>query len=310
MQVTQWNGKVISKPGWYSGIPLEKYHSRGICVGPAVSSSNLRTLYRQSAAHMHAAWAENDKSEKAKPTRAMLLGSAAHHYLLGEDHFKQKYVPQPLIYNDKVTAKEKPWHNGADYCKAWTEKQVKAGRSVLTRAELQAILAMSKSLALEPIVDAGLLDGLVEHSGFVKDPETGLWLKIRPDVIPLYTGEYVDLKTASDVTTPALQSAIRSLGYHQQGALIWEVADLLHENFKAFLLMFVETDIPYCARTVPLTDDDLARGRRQNRAALRRIANCIHNDRWPGPGDNDIRPLPLSNDERERIDYWLKQEGV
>jgi hypothetical protein len=74
-------------------------------------------------------------------------------------------------------------------------------------------------------------------------------LKVRPDVIPTMTGDFVDLKTAADVTTPALQYAIRAYGYHQQGALIWEVVEQLgaEHPFAGFVLMFVETVAPWCA---------------------------------------------------------------
>jgi hypothetical protein len=310
MQVVKWSGKPITVPGWYSGIPIESYHSAGICSGPAVSSSDLRTCWKQSPAHMYARWADNPTREDKAITRAMLLGAAAHHLLLGEDQFKLKFVAQPLTYRNKVTAKETAWHNGADYCKKWNAQRAREGRTPVTQGELQTILAMSRSLALEPLVADGLLRGYVEHSGFAKDPETGLWLKVRPDVVPTHTGEFVDLKTTADVTTPALQSSIRSFGYHQQGALMWEVAELLKHPFESFLLMFIETSAPFCARAVPLTDDDLARGRLQNRAMIRKVASCITADRWPGPGDGDIRPLSLSNDERERIDARLKYEKV
>jgi len=310
MKAIKWNGSQITKPGWYSGIPLEIYHSPKICDGYAVSSSDLRTCWRQSPAHMRAKWAENPQREVKTPPRHYVLGSAAHHLLLGEDHFKTKYIAQPLTYRDKVTARDKTWHNGADYCKAWNAKQVASGKVWVTQDELKIIVEMSRSLALEPLVQEGLLRGYVEMSGFVKDQETGLWLKVRPDVVPTLTGDFVDLKTAADVTTVALQSSIRSYGYHQQGGLIWEVAEALEHPFESFLLMFIETDVPYCARTVPLTDDDLARGRLMNRAMLRQIADCLAKGRFPGPGEGDMRPLPLADAERERIDARLKFEKV
>jgi hypothetical protein len=310
MTVTKWNGKPITKPGFYSGVPLETYHSKGICGGPAVSSTNLRTCWLRSPAHMFVTWAENPDAEQRAPSRSMVLGSAAHHLLLGEDNFKTKYIAQPATYRDKVTAKDKPWHNGADYCKAWNEKWLTGGRVPVTMTELKTIVAMSKSLALDPLVNDGLLRGAVECSGFALDQETGLWIKIRPDVIPASAADYVDLKTIHEVTTPALQSAIRSYGYHQQGALIWEVCDQLELPFETFVLMCIETAAPYCARAVPLTEDDLARGRLQNRAMLRKIATCLTQGHWPGPGEGDLRPLPLSHDERARIDERLKHEGM
>jgi hypothetical protein len=76
------------------------------------------------------------------------------------------------------------------------------------------------------------------------------------------------------------------------------------------VLMFIETSAPWCARVVPLPEEDLARGRLQNRAMLRRIASCITATHWPGPGEGDLRPLPLASDERARIDERLKREAA
>jgi len=309
MLTTKWNGKPISRPGWYSGVSLDAYHGANICAGPSVSSTDLRTCWAKSPAHMHLSWAENPLREARSVTRAMILGAAAHHLLLGEDGFKTRYVQQPQTYRDKTTAVEKSWHNGATYCKAWNAQQEKAGKQPITLGELGSIVAMSRSLALEPLVNAGLLSGQIEMSGFLKDHETGLWLKVRPDVIPTDSGDYIDLKTANDVTTPAVQSSIRSRGYHMQGGLIWEVVEAFEQPFESFVLMFIETAAPWCARAVPLSDEDLARGRQQNRAMLRRIANCISANHWPGPGEGELRPLPLASDERKRIDERLQREA-
>ena len=312
MNPIKWNGKPVTKPGWYSGIPIERYHSKGMCDGPAVSSSDLRTCWLKSPAHMFARWAENPDREEREASRNMILGSAAHHLFLGEDGYSTKFVSQPATYRDKVTAQEKPWHNGAEVCKAWNAAHEKMGRVIVTPKEFKSIVKMSESLAVDPMVQNGILNGNVECSGFFKHRATGLWVKVRPDVIPIGSGDYVDLKTAADVTTMALQSSIRSYGYHQQGALVMEAAaDLSPEiNSKQFVLLFIETVNPYCARAVPLEEKDLVRGIDQNAAMLKWIAECIETKRWPGPGgEDDLRPLGLSNDERSRIDERLKRGG-
>ena len=102
------------------------------------------------------------------------------------------------------------------------------------------------------------------------------------------------------------------MGYHQQGALVWlNAADALEHPFESFMLMFIETARPFCARTVPLMDDDLARGRARTRAMLKRIRACLDADHFPGPGEGELRALALSNGrERARIDERLKLEGV
>jgi len=308
MQVRKWDGLPISKPGWVSGIPIEKYHSAGICNGPAVSSSNLRRCWTHSPAHMNAQWCENPKAEPKPSTRAMILGQAAHHLFLGEDGFSTKFIAQPPEYPDKKTGLKKPWHNGADFCKDWNARQ--GDKIIVTLDELQSIIAMSQSLASVPLVQRGLLSGYVETSGFFKDGETGLWIKVRPDVIPTDSGDFADLKTASEVITPALMSSIRTYAYHMQGALIWEVCEMLGQPFESFTLMFIETANPYCARTVPMTDKALSFGRQQNRLMLRQIKGCMDINRFPGPGEDDLQSISLSNDEFARIEERLKREGL
>jgi hypothetical protein len=311
MKVTKWSGKPITKPGWYSGIPIERYHSKGICDGHAVSSSDLRTCWSKSPAHMFARWAENADREEREVSRNMILGSAAHHLFLGEDGFNLKFIQQPETYPDTKTAEVKPWHNGANYCKDWNAKFEAQGKVIVLPREFNAIRKMAGSLAVDPMVQNGILNGRVEHSGFFKHP-TGLWVKVRPDVIPVGSGDYVDLKTAADVTTVALQSSIRSYGYHMQGALVMEAGAFLSPEVeqKQFVLLFIETANPYCARSVPLNEKSLVDGMRQNLAMLEWIAECIERDRWPGPGgDDDVRPLGLSNDEHARIEERLKRGG-
>jgi hypothetical protein len=308
MTIIPWDGQPISKPGWYSGIPIERYHSAGMCDGPAVSSTNLRTCWSKSPKHMFAQWCENPKAEPKKSTRPMILGQAAHHLFLGEDDFGQKFIAQPEYYPDRKTGELKPWHNGSDFCKAWNLKYAK--KVIVTVKEFEAIVDMSESLRLNPMVDDGALNGHIECSGFFKHELTGLWVKVRPDVIPALTGDFVDLKTASEVTTPALQYTMREYGYHQQGGLIWETCDALGTPFTEFTLMFIETSAPFCARDIAVTPEDMARGRKQNLWALRAIKGCIDNDHWWGPGEGDPRPLPLANDERARIDARLKAEGI
>jgi hypothetical protein len=310
VQVTKWTGKKITKPGWYSGIPIERYHSADLCDGPTVSSSNLRTLWSKSAKHMHAQWCENPESEAREVTRPMLLGSAAHHLLLGEDKFDAKFTAQPETYRDRKTGEEKKWNNNAHACQEWNERQAREGRVIVTVKELKSIVQMAKSLKLEPLVDEGLLSGYVECSGFWKDKETGLWIKVRPDVIPPTEDDFVDLKTAREVTSYALQASIHDLGYQQQGALIGEVCEGLGLPFASFMLMFVETASPYCARTVPLVEEDLGRGRQMNRWAMREVRRCIDAGHWPGPGEGDLDALGIGIEKRARIDARLKAEGL
>jgi len=310
MKIIKWSGKPISRPGIYSGIPIETYHSAAICNGPAVSSTDLRTAWKKSMAHMFDQWVCNPNREPRAVSDQMILGMVAHHIFLGEDNFNSKFIGQPETYRDLVTAEEKPWHNGAKACKQWNAKQAAKGRTIVPFEQIKAIKGMAASLALEPLVMAGVLNGQIECSLFAKDPETGLWLKGRPDVIPTDSGEYVDLKTAREVTPYALQYAIREYGYQMQGALISIICSELCIPFESFTLMFVETKRPFCVYPAPIDKFDLDMGEQQCRAMIRNITLCIEAGVWPGPFDGHLRPLPIANAERERIIERLTALGI
>jgi len=310
MKIIKWNGKPITKPGVYSGIPIERYHSGDICDGPSVSSTDLRKCWFKSPKHFFDQWPGNPDSVRDPPTKQMSFGSVVHYLTLGESGFWKRYVQRPDTYRDLKTAEEKKWHASATPCVKWVESQTKSGFQIVTKDELQRVIGIAKELALEPLVMDGAMSGAIETSMFAKDSETGIWIKTRPDIIPTNGGDYSDLKTAAEVTTVALQSAIRSRGYHMQGGLIWEACDQLGLPFVSFLLIFVESDRPFCVYPVPVADDDLARGRMQCRSSLRKIARGIETGVWQSTFDGNLRPLGISLDERARIDSRLKDEGI
>ena len=299
----------ITKPGIYPGINIDVYHSGGICNGPSVSSTGLRRLWNMSPAHFWHEWSCNPKHVPVKPTKPMILGRAAHHIFLGEDDFATLFIMQPDALPDE-DGDLLPWQGNRKVCRQWLKDQAKAGRTVLTAEQLETIRGMGQSLAKDPLVQAGALNGTIECSMFTRDKETGLWLKARPDAIPTSDGDFSDIKTIDDISDDGIFRALRYNGLHQQGALIWEVCDALNQPFTSFNLVFVESKPPHCVRVVPLTDDDLNRGRRQNRAMLRLIATCINENRWPGPGFADPRPIGMSQGSRDYIDARLQALGV
>jgi hypothetical protein len=291
----------VSADGWYDGVPLSVYHSAKITDGYSVSSSGLRLLWRKSPRHFHAKWAYNPHADDADDeSAAFIVGRAAHHLFLGEDDFALQFIERP----EKITGLA--WHGNRLECKAFLDQQKAAGRTVLTPNDVKVIRGMARSLADEPdAVD--LLRGAVEQTLIAKDPETGIWLKARPDVIPTSDGTFADLKTTESVVDYDLKTTLRKYGYHMQGALIWEACELLKLPFDGFALVFIEKKSPYCTRVIELTDDDLARGRLQNRAMIRRLAKCIESKSWPGPGKHDAEFFSIPKTEAEFIDARLRE---
>jgi len=155
------------------------------------------------------------------------------------------------------------------------------------------------------------LDGLIEHSMFWRDPETGIWLKARPDIVPTSSGDYADLKTTVSVAHLQIQKTLDpdfGYGYIMQGALVLEGAKALDMEVNSFSLVWVEKKRPHCTRVSTLIDEDIMRGAKCNRAALRTFHACFINKSWPGPGDDreDAEYLGLSDAARLRIDTRLE----
>lgn len=319
MKVIAWNGEKITKPGLYSGMPIEIYHS-DICEGPSISSSGLRAIVNQSPAdywdtsYLNPA-AERDDTE----SKALLLGRAVHHLILGEKNFSAAFSIQPETY---VHEKDGPkaWSNNATVCKAWRKAERDKGRTVITSADAEIIKGMAKAMARDELVREGMLNGLMEHSGFWKDKATGLWLKIRPDAIPVvdaagYSADVVDLKTIPDVDYLACKRSTRDNGYYIQAALIRQgLKAVANIDVATFTLMFAQKKRPFSTRPFICEPDDMDLGDEAIRTGLDVMVRCIKDGVWPGPGRGPgrdlIEKLQLSPYDREEIEmriHRLKQ---
>jgi len=310
-RVTVWDGQRISKPGIYSRVPLDAYHGQDILDGPSVSSSNLRLLCSKSPKHFYDKWSGNPGRDDDEPSKSMILGRAAHHLALGQANFAKEFAMPPDEYPDKDTGELKKWTYGAAYCKRWRAKQQKLGLTVLSQDMSPAIIGMSRELARNPIVRNGGLGGLVEHSIFMRDEQTGLWIKVRPDAIPTTSVDAVDLKTIHSVLYDDIHNAIFECGYHQQAALTLDAFRLvLGMKSPTFTFVFVESKRPFCVVPYEPKMEMIDKGRQQNRWALDKIARCIEHKEWPGPANDgaDVRYVEFKEWAQKRIDAQLEFE--
>lgn len=304
---TTWDGHAISQPGLYGSLDNELYHAANICDGPSLSSSGMRQIFNESPAHFFAEWRGNpNRIEKATP-RALVVGRAVHHLLLGEPFFAKLFAVQPDEY-EGAKGEMRAWNNNAVDCKRWHAARREEGKSVLTLKEVENIRGMAESLGSHPIIRAGALNGLIERSIFWKD-SSGIWLKSRPDSIPGDSGDFVDLKTTDSVLWHSLVRSIGQFGYHQQGALVRQAArEVLGIDHPTFTLVFIEKEAPWCVRVVTLKESDLDRGHKQNRVAIDQFAACLKADRWPGPGAEreDAEYIELSERQQKTIDDQIE----
>jgi hypothetical protein len=317
--VTPWDGKPISAPGCYAGLPIAEYHGGKACDGPSISSSGLRTIFSVSPLDY---WFESPLRPKTPEELAeadkphFVLGRAVHHLALGEADFAKHFLVRPDSYVD-AKGVEKPWHSSSNTCKEWMEAANASGRGILTPTDMVHIRGMAGILPWQNgredsglknsslVEHSGLLDGLIEHSFAWKDAETGVWLRCRPDAIPLAGNVGGDLKTTTSVDYNDIEKTIASFRYDMQGALlrmamkaVWGV------DMESFALVFVEKTPPYTVAVVVLRDEDLAEAEQDLRIAIRTFARCLEKDRWPGKGGTQSDAVFIS------IPTWARTRNV
>ena len=288
------HGTVITEPGIYL-TPMEWYHQQ-LTIGPSISSSGLRTIESQSAAHYFAGSYLNPDAEKVDTT-PFRIGKASHSLLLGDEVFEEHFVISP--YDEFRTNEAKAWRGAAN----------EAGLVVLKNAEYARILQMRDVLMREPLIKDGLLDGEAERSIVWRDEETGVWLKARPDVLPK-AGWVVDYKTTADAHPRAVERSIWNYGYHMQLALVAEgLAALGMEIPREFAFVFQESKAPYAVTIQPLPLEAVWAGAKQNRTAIRQFAQCLSEGVWPAYGEGrDIQTPQFIIDRCAGIQTpdWIK----
>jgi len=174
---------------------------------------------------------------------------------------------------------------------AWRENP--EGKVLVTRQQLETALAIQKSLLAHPT--SGMLlthpSRAVETSYFGIDEETGLEIRVRPDLEIELDGVRIgaDLKTISmwDVKADALKARlrreIRMRDYHLSAAMYCETAAL-----DQFFWIFVNKDENYhWIAIIEASTELLELGILEYRKTMRAIATGFDTGEWPAPITDD-----------------------
>lgn len=277
-------------PGIYPDLAFSTYLRIN-----AISNTALG-LMEQSPLHYHEAVALETK-------KFLVVGELVHAGRLEPESFAERYVVQPEFHLDPRNVKSDgtPSDSKATtFCKEKVKEFTAAnfGKKVVPKEwydEARAIVAaLHADRRANSILNAA---GPVELTIIFEDPETGLLCKARIDKAAVAVGCLGDLKTTEDLGKFAKNLAY--FGYHRQAAhyqTAWSVAcgDVLD-----FWIIAVEKKRPRCVAAAPLHEESLECGHARRRAAMRRIAECLDSDQWPGP------PVPDS----WRVPQWELEAG-
>lgn len=249
--------------GIYPNMSEQDYHAR-----PELSSTGARSLLRVAAKF------DYDRTHSVHKD-VFDLGSAVHTKVLG-----------------------KGWKVDVHDFDNWTTKAAKeakaasraCGRIPMLAKDYAVVEAMAESVLNDPrarrIFEAG---GQVEASMFAADPETGVPMRARPDLMA--PGRMVDLKTANDASDDGFARSAAEFGYQAQEWWYRRVRQIVTGEPDAdFLFVVVEKSPPYLVNVIELDGLFAEIGRSQVDRALRLYAECSASGVWPGYGRSDGQP--------------------
>lgn len=290
-------------PGIYDGLPNEVYHD-DCCEGPSVSSTGIRDcakdpfLYwqtsplnpeyarKQAEAKRKAAEAGAPPPPASKFTR-FATGSAAHLMLLEPELVSQgiAVVPEDMLASNGALSTKA--------ARAFVQKQAEAGRVVLKPEEWDRICDMADALGSNPRVMKLLEGGAVEQSHIWQDPETGVYLKSRPDVMPAPGNPWiVDYKTTDRDDIEAwerastcdhrldMQAALQMAGAYEACGMEAQGVVYVVQNVKTGRIALRWFDKDDHSDILNVARLDLRKG-------INAFAHCWKYDDWLGPWEID-----------------------
>lgn len=245
-------------PGIYDGIPLEAYHASA-----GISSSGLKLIGR-SPGHYAQEYLIGPRSE---PSRDMILGSAVHALIEGEQAFARHYIEAPDI--------DRRYKDGKA---AWSEFEVEAaGKTVLTADDMAKVRGMRDAVFSHSRAANLLLGGIGERSIYWTDEATGELCKCRPDYLRADLDLVADVKTTGDARLDAFARKLVNLGYDLSASFYLEGA-----RVRRYVWIVVEREPPHGVMLYYASKDTLSRGYFLWRQHLDTYAACRQANHWPG----------------------------
>lgn len=216
-------------------------------------------------------------------TRFTEWGQLIDCLLLTPQDFEKRFAVRPETYtNEKKEVK--PWNGNANVCKEWLE--IHAGSPIVKPDELLKARAAVKLIEDDPQLAACVLDSRkqVMLTGFYDDKETGLRIPIKSllDLVPP-SGYLADLKTCTNASPRAWTKHVFEFGYHHQAARHLDLWNAAHKDTRnEFRHIVQESFPPFEIGKRMLSAEFVSHGRDSYVKALKRYAQCLKRDEWPG----------------------------
>lgn len=275
---------LIEAAGHYPDISEEDYHENpNLLPEPSLSASGAKVLVEKSPAHFWNQSNLNPNREEVDKSH-FNIGSACHHMMLLGDDWRKKYHILPEGYRSNANRK---------FAAAIEEAEAarESGLTIMKWADYQTVLKIIDAIKLSDASANAIKNGIAESTIAWQDKETGVWLRCRPDFLPnsaIHGGDVrviTDLKfmAPSNCSPDGFSKAIAQMGYHIAAAFYFEgIEQVFGHRPTHWLHLVVEKEAPFTISPYPLPHDDILLGHHQMRSAIRKFADCLAADKWPG----------------------------
>lgn len=269
------NNKDWPAPGVYVGISDEIYHS----TGGMASQTLLKEVAKAPAFCKHA------MESPRKPSRAMVISSAAHSWTLESDTFWDHYFRKPSGDGRKAAVK-----------KMIAEAEASnPGKEGLSDSEMEVLEGCGDALRNHSRASKLLAHCNLREVAMVwQDERTGQLCKGKVDAYSMEMGLLMDLKFLADVKPHSLPGIIASDRYYAQGPFYIE--GLRAHGFPAnrFVIVAIQKAPPFPVLVREIEGWHMEAAAVENKNLLTEFAYCSDTDEWPGyPEEIEVVEMPI-----------------
>ena len=262
----------VKTEGFIDGMPEEIYHGN-CCDSESLSSSMARMLVEQCPKKM---WGQSymNPNKPVKENKNFDMGHALHKIFL-----------EPDLFGASVQEIEAPDYRTND-AKAAREAAYQRGKTPLLTEQFKTVFRMRGALMADPIARKAFTKGVAERSYFVKDKETGVWLKARVDWEMFSPRVFNDYKSTMSASPSDFPKSIFNFGYYVQEPFYRHIVkELTGEDISQFYFIAQEKEEPFLVTVNELKPAAIEWGEKIMRKAIRKFADCLDRNEWHGYRD-------------------------
>ena len=282
------NGQVekVTEAGIYN-IPIDKYHADKNWI----SSTGLVHAKKSLAEYRLYLDGYYDNDDALH----FSFGNACELYLIDESEFyarvaiaeESKWIEDALAYKPDIKA-PRASKVFQDYKKAF--EQENDGKYIIPDIgdqSFEAVKVLCARCKADEWISKIIKGAEYQNSFYWVDPETGLKLKTRPDLINRELGIVIDIKTTLDGSPSRFSRTLADLNYPLQACVQIEGVQqtgAIKSVFKYFWLV-LEKNAPFNATLYEFDLGDAAVIFDEYHYQLRKLHKAYKNDFWPGYGE-------------------------